>query len=523
LAQRHAALNRLSAAERRQISRGLAGVVTARTLATWAREYVPAYFPLPPSAFHVWLTTALDALHTRRAVKQNIVAPRGSAKSTLVSFAYPLWAAVNGYEPYILLLSDTNDQAHKYLESIKLELENNADLARDYPAACGQGPVWRQERLRLRNGVVLEALGTGAKVRGRKNRHERPSLVIGDDLQNNEHILSQLERGRTWEWLTREVLAAGTPETNYLTLGTALHPECIVMRLLNVPGWSSQVFRAIIDWPERMDLWAHWEALLRDPAELDQERRAASAAAFLAAHREDMHRGGSVLWPEREPLEALMALRAMIGPTAFASEKQSCPVAPGTREWPDSYFPGSIWFTDFPENAVLTAMALDPSKGRGEGSDYSAYVYGAADSKGHIWLDADIQRRPTPQIVEDGILLFTRWRRPQAFAVEANAYQELLAVELARVSKERGMRLPLYLINNFAHKEVRVRTLGPYLARGELHFRRTPGGEMLVEQLKAFPDGEFVDGPDCLEQVIRTMLHLAGQRSDLGTPQILVS
>src|SRR5438128_670541 len=136
----------------------------------------------------------------------NVVAPRGSAKSTHVSLAYPLREACAGREPFIQLYADTFGQASAYLEAIKLQLETNAELARAYPGACGAGPVWRQDKVRLRNGVLIEAHGTGAKIRGRKNRYQRPTLVVCDDLQNVETITSRLQREHDWEWLTRELL-----------------------------------------------------------------------------------------------------------------------------------------------------------------------------------------------------------------------------------------------------------------------------------------------------------------------------
>src|SRR5215471_5366324 len=131
----------------------------------WAHRHLAGYFPLPDSSFHRWLVGELETLHARRGTRLAVVAPRQSAKSTWSSFAYPLWCAVAGHEPYIQIVSDSIGQAHLWLEAIQQELEDNALLATDYPHVCGPGPVWRQERLRLRNGVVIEALGTGSKIR----------------------------------------------------------------------------------------------------------------------------------------------------------------------------------------------------------------------------------------------------------------------------------------------------------------------------------------------------------------------
>lgn len=196
-------------------------------------------------------------------------------------------------------------------------------------------------------------------------------------------------------------------------------------------------------------------------------------------------------------------------------------------EWPAEYFPESIWFDAWPERLALKVLALDPSKGPREGGtakkpdgDYSAYVMLGLDAAGVLWIDADLARRPTPKMVADGIAHYRRWQ-PAAFVVEINAYQELLGAEFLRAGRESRLHLPLYGISNHVNKEVRIRTLGPYLAQGKMRFRSSPGGKLLVQELRDFPCGEFDDGPDALEQAVRMARHLLGERQQHGQPQIL--
>ena len=49
-------------------------------------------------------------------------------------------------------------------------------------------------------------------------------------------------------------------------------------------------------------------------------------------------------------------------------------------------------------------MALDPSKGKDAHSgDYSALIKLGLDSSMVLYCEADLQRRPTPQLVADGV------------------------------------------------------------------------------------------------------------------------
>jgi predicted phage terminase large subunit-like protein len=519
--------NKLLSLEKRwgsQRSQAVRGPVTTfADLNGWARHYLADYFTLPNSRFHDWLAIQLHTLHTQRGTRMALVAPRGSAKSTWVSLVYPLWAAVHNQEPYILLISDSQGQARLLLEAIKRELEDNPHLAAAYPDAVGAGKPWGRDRLRLANGVVIEALGTGAKIRGRRNRAERPSLIIVDDPENDSHVTSALQRERTWNWFNRAVINSGTPQTNILVLGTALQRDCLVLRLSRTGGWQGQTFKAVVNWPLRMDLWQEWQAIYQDYVDPGHEVK---ALLFYEKNRAALEVGAEVLWPEQESLYALMCLRATIGPAAFASEKQGDPVNPEQCEWDASYFdyPG-FWFDEWPSGIVLRTLGLDPSKGKdAQHGDYSAFVKLGIDKNQNLYVEADLQRRPTPQIVADGVEWVQQFR-PDGFAIEINQFQELLVAELKRVGLQRKVHLPIYGLNNQVNKQVRIRRLGTYLAQRKLRFKARSGGTaLLVEQLRDFPVGEHDDGPDALEMALRLLIHLwNGKHSQENRPIHLVT
>src|SRR5262245_27266231 len=138
-------LERYFAARARTSESASAHILPTAKLDTWAQHYLPSYFARPFSLFHVWLAERLQDLHLRRGSRMALVAPPGSAKSTWISLAYPLWVALNAYESYVLLISDTQAQARLLLEALKRELEDNPALAEAYPGAVGQGSPWGQD------------------------------------------------------------------------------------------------------------------------------------------------------------------------------------------------------------------------------------------------------------------------------------------------------------------------------------------------------------------------------------------
>lgn len=180
-------------------------------------------------------------------------------------------------------------------------------------------------------------------------------------------------------------------------------------------------------------------------------------------------------------------------------------------EWPPEYFPPSIWFDDWPA-VDLVATALDPSKGKDSKSgDYYCYAALGLARDTSLWCEGWMGRLPKEQLVETGFEVY-RQRPADAFVVEANAYQELLADDFARVARERGIVLPLMTLTNMVNKQVRIRRLGPYLKAGKIRFRNTPGTRLLVEQLRGFPEAQYDDGPDALEMSLRSLIELHNGR-----------
>ncbi len=486
----------------------------AETLLDWARRYLPHHFRLPPSSMHRWLAFQLDRMRHQRGTKLNVLAPRGSAKSTLVSLAYVLRCAVTGQEPYIWIVSDSRHQACAHLENVKAELEQNELLAADYPDRVGRGPIWRSGCILLRNGVKIEAFGTGQRMRGRRHRAHRPTLIICDDLQNDSHIQSAQARERTSLWFHGTLMKAGTPQTNVVHLATALHREALGLQLHRTAGWISRLFQSICRWPEQMGLWELWESLYTNPTLPNAE---SEARRFFQSHRQAMLAGARVLWPEYEDIYTLMGMRAESGHAAFQREKQNSPLNPELCEWPEEFFDDSIWFDSWPSGLHLVVMALDPSKGTdARRGDYSAFVWVGVDRQGMVYVQADLARRSAPEIVAQGVELVRRVR-PELLAIESNQFQQLFGAEFEAEFRRQGLwGVRLVMVENRVNKEIRIRRLGPLLAQHRLRFKADcPSTRLLVNQLRDFPLADHDDGPDALEMAVRLAAEqLHGAASD---------
>ncbi|MCG8587513.1 MAG: phage terminase large subunit, partial [Pirellulales bacterium] len=472
------------------------------TLLDWARQFLPHHFTRPSSSMHEWLEKHADDLYRDRRGRINLVGPRGHAKSTVITLAYVLRSALDLREPYTWIVSDTHSQAVRHLENVKAELTDNSAIQETYPHAAGKGPQWRAGRVKLANGAVIEAYGTGQRIRGRRHHEFRPTLIVCDDLENDGHMYSATQRQRVREWFDGTLLKAGTERTNVINLATALHPDSLAMRLRRTPGWTSANFRAICEWPDNQSLWQQWETLFSNAEDPDARR---TAQEFYTCHRNAMDAGAVVLWPEYEDLYALMRMRAEGGRSAFEREKQGSPLNAETCEWPEEYFDEHIWFEHWPRGLVIRTLALDPSRGTdARRGDYSAFVMLGVDSSGVIFVEADLARRPIAQIVADGVELY-RLHQPDAFGIEANQFQELLAPSFEEEFRRQGiLGARPWSLENRVNKLVRIRRIGPYLAARRIRFKHdSPSTRMLVDQLRCFPNADHDDGPDAFEMAIR--------------------
>ena len=126
--------------------KGLRRNLGAFDLEYFGRAYLAHYFVRPSPKFHgeldrIWregvlkgMNPEVDAKRISRAdgCRRAIEAPRGHAKSTTFTFKDDLHAAVYGYKHYIIILSDSSEQAEGFLVDIKTELEENAALKEDF-------------------------------------------------------------------------------------------------------------------------------------------------------------------------------------------------------------------------------------------------------------------------------------------------------------------------------------------------------------------------------------------------------
>ncbi len=485
----------------------------ARDPAYFGKYYLSHYFTRPSPPFHrqlsaLWCRRVMKggdpvsncaAMLSAKGARSAVAAPRGHAKSTVMSLQNVLHAALYGYKKYILLVSDTESQAVSFLDAIKNELESNELLLRDFGEQSGK--TWKTSSILLANGCRIDAVGSGQKLRGRRNYERRPDLILCDDIENDEGVRTAEQRQKTADWFWKAVCKSGDSYTDILVIGTILHHDSLLANLLENPGFQSRKYKAVLS-DALSPLWGDWEKLFTDLSDPDREQ---TAHAFFYKHRKEMLEGSKVLWPEKLSYYDLRVMRLTEGEAAFNSEMQNQPIDPAaclfSPQWFRYYNPCEV---NFRAPSFRFFGYCDPSLGRTSSSDYSAILTLAVDGDtglAYVW-DADIQRRHPDRIIADILEKERQLRRETGrgytlFGAETNQFQWFLKEQLARESARQGLYLPIQGVRSTEDKGLRVESLQPDVKNGYILFRADQ--TLLLQQLSQFPLGAHDDGPDALE------------------------
>lgn len=315
------------------------------------------------------------------------------------------------------------------------------------------------------DGGGMLAAGVGGGITGRKAN----LFLIDDCLKNAEQALSERVREAQWEWWQTTAFTRLEPGAKMIILGTRWH--------------AADLLGKVLDFATKETNLKVREVRFQAIAELEENQTDMLGRV-----------NGEALWPERWPVEALLRIKSALADYWWQALYQQNLTQHGSNEWPESYFWGIMVEPEaWPENLVLSATALDPSKGKdAKKGDFQAIV-NTGYRDGYLWVECEIDRQPISEMIDD-LVQFNMRIRPTVTGIEAVAFQELLAPVYLQAQLDYSYYDQPELIQNTTPKRIRIARLGYWLRRHRIKIKNNASGQLLLKQLKAFPNGDHDDG-----------------------------
>ncbi|MEI2356067.1 phage terminase large subunit [Mesobacillus zeae] len=476
--------------------------------------------PEDAAQFHLDICGIINVVSTEVLNKKvAVAAPRGHGKSTYLSKATPLREVVYRKRKYIMVISETPIVAAGNIAWISGQLKTNAKLRADFGPLLNPKGNEKDNSMEFisyeevngikRDLALVQAASTGGAIRGRNWNGVRPDLIICDDLEDARpggNAATKEQREKLKEWFASSVLPLGDPKgkrTAFIYMGTIVHIESLLNEVINNNSeFESTLYSAIIEEPERMDLWEQCRNIYNDDS-LEKKERRAKAIEFYEANHEEMDCGVQVLWEEAQPILRLYLWKWTYGSKPFNTEYQNKPrdeenqifVIEALRKYDES----DLYDANGYELPLDYFGFWDIAMGKSKRSDYNAIVTIARNRQTGVIFVADAWAKKCPaheamKVAADKIEEYGH----KIFGVETigaghDFYRQLQQLLMKR--KVYGTKLKP-ISHYSAKKEERIESLEPLCESGFLRFKSNQ--RLLFDQLEQFPTGSHDDLPDAL-------------------------
>jgi phage terminase large subunit-like protein len=436
--------------------------------------------------FHLDLFKKVDTPGPTKA-REAVLAPRGFAKSTIITIIVLFWAAFKLRE-FVLWTSETASQVEELVASLIDELEANELLLGDFPHLApkrdnrGNTVKWTDRDLVMDGDFRLSARGRRKATRGLRRGSKRPDAVICDDAEGEDSV-GETQYPKTRHWLTR-------------VIGPALSPRGDIYWMNTLVDWTSitgAMIRKDEDWTRPWNvvhLEAEWDEL-PDGTRIDPTMP-------IAYDPDDViHR---LLWPDYWPQERIDGFRAEYGELAYMFELRNRPMSEGQKMFRG---PWLKWFDvddhflfrddhnkdEWINSALLTHVtAIDPAFG---GKDYAAVVTVAVFNHDFFIREAYWYRKEDVRTaqVEEAVRQAEYWNSA-VIVVESIAAQIMVADETVRKT-----RIPVRPVKSVKNKLDRALPVAIRASQGHVYFQSgVESVRALREILVRFPS-EIADDP----------------------------
>lgn len=429
---------------------------------------------------------AIERLITNPLNKKcNIIVPRGLGKTTLVSVIFPLYHAFVAESAAdapkcVVIISKTQAHSINCLTAIK-DVLNYSEEFRTLFGYHGENTakLWRQDIIQLDNGTVFIAKGTGQPIRGLNFNGIRPTLIIGDDLEDENNTKTPEAMDSNYNWLiggATYALDARPGQSQIVIIGTPIHQKCIVETLMTEAAWRSIRF-SYIETDENGVERSLWEEV-RSLKSLHEEKADKEHIGKLSIfYRELMCQ----IIGDEDQLFKPKYMKYWDG--EFKREKEGAYIHISHKDGKDYLEPLVI--------PVSVFMGVDPASSVSASADYSVIFVTAIDADMNRYSLPYYRGRLSPMDLADKIIEWYEIYKPNRTRIESVGYQEMLRDYLRRMTAIPGLGIKE---NPRSSKSSRLESMQPWFASGKFFIKK--GQQDFVDELLLFPRASHDDTLD---------------------------
>ena len=416
-----------------------------------------------------------------------IAAPRAHGKSTAITHAYLLAALLFRDRKFALIVSDTESQAVNFLSDIKEELINNDDLISLFGVKGLIKDSQTDIIVEFEDGDQFRVLVRGAeqRVRGLKWDQKRPDLILCDDLEGDEQVLSKDRREKFRRWFYAALLPCRSQHGIVRIVGTILHLDSLLNRLM----------------PPEYD----GNYTVVEPLKVYSTRKKVEwRSVRYRAHSEDYTQ---ILWKDRYTADFFIDKKDDYTkqgiPEVYAQEFLNYPVDESTAYFKRTDFIEIPRFTleaiRHKEKKLVYYAAVDFAISTRERSDYTVIAIGGIDSDG-IMNIIDIRRGRWDALeIVDEMFAVQKKYDPHYFVTEKGAIEKAIGAILRREQISRQSYMNLMPMTPTKDKQARARSFQARFKAGGVKFDKGASWyNELEEEMVRFPKARHDDQVDAL-------------------------
>ena len=398
-----------------------------------------------------------------------LLAPRGLAKSTLITFLWAIYSSVYGLSNFKIIISDSHTKACNFIGRIKREIERNTMLKKVYQIEPLE--PWTREEIVFRVGwlpeerqrVRIVARGIGQSLRGYVD-DIRPDEIILDDIESEQTCDTKKKRDSNEAWFWGQVIPALDPVVGRLTIvGTIVHQDSLLASLYNNPpeGWVVKKIDLLDE--NGNSVWEERFSKERIQQIKDEYIRQGKLGKFYMEYFND---------PSHSEVRPLDDKRIR--------EYDPYNLSENLQTFIGVDFGGSLDVASDPDYSVVTALSIDP--------------YGNCLVREYIH-----KRMPINETIDHIYDMYAKYHATM-LAMETYGMQKSFLYLVEQAGKERGVYLNIEEITQKIQKEKKIITmLQPRINTGKLFV--LPTMVELMDEIKAFPKGKHDDIIDSIANI----------------------